>query len=64
MSLLTQAYILETYGPRLNAQQIASVLGITVSALHNQISDGTCPVKVYKQGGRTRGRIPGESCPM
>lgn len=53
MSLLTQAYILETYGPRLDSKQIAEVLGITVPALHNQISDGTCPVKTYKQGGRT-----------
>lgn len=52
MSLLTQAYILEQYGPRLNAEQIASVMGITVPALHNQISAGTCPVKTYKQGGR------------
>lgn len=34
MSLLTQAYILETYGPRLDSKQIAEVLGITVPALH------------------------------
>ena len=52
MSLLTQAHILERFGVRLNAEQIAQVLGITVPALHNQISAGTCPVKTYKKGGR------------
>lgn len=52
MSLLTQAYILEKYGPRLSAEQIAEVLQITVVALHNQRHKGTCGVKTYMEGGR------------
>lgn len=49
---MTQAYILEKYGVRLNAEQIASVLGITVTALHTQRSRGTLGVKTYTEGGR------------
>lgn len=52
MSLMTQAYILETYGPRLNAEQIATVLGITVTALHTQRSRGNLGVRTYVEGGR------------
>ena len=29
MSLLTQAYLLERYGPRLNTKQLAEALGVT-----------------------------------
>lgn len=52
MSLLTQAYILEHYGLRLNTEQIAEVLGITKPALYNMISAGTCPIKTYLDGGK------------
>lgn len=52
MSLLTQAYVLDTYGPRLNSEQLAKVLGITKAALFNQISAGTCGVKTYLDGGK------------
>lgn len=52
MSLITQAFIVERYGIRLNVDQLAQVLGITKGALYNQISAGTCPVKTYLDGGK------------
>lgn len=52
MSLITQAYIVERYGLRLNAEQLAEVMGITKPALYNQLSAGTCPVKTYMEHGK------------
>ena len=52
-SLLTQAYLLEKYGPRLNTEQLASVLGITKPAVYNQLSAGTFPINTYKDAGKT-----------
>lgn len=52
MSLVTQAFIVERYGLRLNAEQLAEVLGITKPALYNQISAETCPVATYLDGGK------------
>ena len=51
-SLLMQAMLYERYGARLNAEKLAEVLGISKSALYNQISAGTCPVKTYLDGGK------------
>jgi hypothetical protein len=47
MSLITQAFIVEKYGLRLNVDQLADILGVTKPALYNQFSAGTCPVKTY-----------------
>lgn len=52
MSLITQAFVVERYGLRLNVEQLAQVLGITKGALYNQVSAGTCPVKTYLDGGK------------
>ncbi len=52
MSLITQAFIVERYGLRLNVDQLAEVLGISKGAVYNQISAGTCPVKTYIDGGK------------
>jgi predicted DNA-binding transcriptional regulator AlpA len=52
MSLVTQAFVVEKYGIRLNTEQLADVLGITKPALYNQISAGTCPVPTYLDGGK------------
>jgi hypothetical protein len=52
MSLITQAYIVEKYGLRLNVEQLATLLGITKAGLYNQFSAGTCPVKTYIDGGK------------
>lgn len=54
MSLLTQAFILEKYGVRLGADQIAELMGITKAALFNQISSGQCQMKTYLDGGKRR----------
>lgn len=52
MSLITQAFIVERYGLRLNVDQLAEVLGISKGAIYNQISAGTCPVRTYIDGGK------------
>ena len=52
MSLMTQAYMLEKYGPRLSADQVAEALGITTKALHNQRSAGTFAIAMYLDGGK------------
>lgn len=38
MSLLTQAYLLDTFGPRLTVEQMAQVLGLKPGTVYNQIS--------------------------
>lgn len=52
MSLVTQAFIFERYGPRLSTEQICELLGITKPALYNQISSDTCRLKTYLDGGK------------
>lgn len=52
MSLLTQAYLLEKYGPRLNVAQLSNLLDITEGTVRNQISAGSFPIKTYSEGGR------------
>lgn len=51
-SLIAQAVIFEKYGPRLNSDELAEVLGITKGALYNQLSAGTCQVKTYLDCGK------------
>lgn len=50
MSLLTHAYLLETYGLRLNVEQLAQVLGLSAGTIYNQISAGRFPVPTYVDG--------------
>ncbi|MCX7179474.1 MAG: hypothetical protein NTX56_12130 [Proteobacteria bacterium] len=52
MSLLTQVYLMEKYGPRLSLDALAEALGSTKNTLYNQISQGTCPVPTYVDGGK------------
>jgi hypothetical protein len=52
MSLLTQAHLLDRYGPRLNVEQVAQALGITSKALHNQRSAGSFGIPMYLDGGK------------
>lgn len=52
MSLVTQAFIVERYGLRLNVNQIAEMLDIKTASLANQISANRCPIKTYIDGGR------------
>lgn len=50
MSLLTQAYLLEKYGPRLNVEHLAEVLGMAKGTIYNQISAQSFPVLTYVDG--------------
>lgn len=52
MSILTQAFIAEKYGLRLDMQQLAAVLNIEKATLYNKVSAGTCPVPTYVDGGK------------
>ncbi|MGO4154378.1 hypothetical protein [Cupriavidus sp. YAF13] len=52
MSLLTQAYLLEQYGPRLSVAQLASLLDITEGTIRNQVSARSFPIHTYSEGGR------------
>jgi predicted DNA-binding transcriptional regulator AlpA len=47
MSLLTQAYILEKYGPRVNLEQMCEVLGIKPRTAYNNIATGQFPIPTY-----------------
>jgi DNA-directed RNA polymerase specialized sigma24 family protein len=51
MSFLSQAYLLEKYGPRLSMQDLARVLGIAHGTLRNRLSAGTLKVRTYVDGG-------------
>lgn len=51
-SLVTQMLIAESYGVRLNMEQLAEVLNVGKSTIYNQVSAGTCPVKTYLDGGK------------
>lgn len=51
-SLITQMIVAEKYGPRLNVEALAGVLGLSKGAIHNQISAGTFPVPTYLDGGK------------
>lgn len=44
MSLLTQAYVLETYGPRLSIAQLSKLLDMAEGSIRNQVSAGTFPI--------------------
>lgn len=51
MSFLSQAFLLEKYGPRLTMQELAEVLGIAHGTLRNRLSAGTFKVRTYVDGG-------------
>ena len=51
-SLVTQAFIFERYGPRLNVASLSELLGMSPGALHNQRSAGTFPIKMYPDAGK------------
>ncbi|MBW5283372.1 hypothetical protein NFI99_27750 [Burkholderia glumae] len=50
MSLLTRAYILEKYGPRMTLAQLAQLLLMSEGTIRNQISAETFPIPTYKEG--------------
>lgn len=52
MSLLTQAYLLDQYGPRLTIEQLSQVLGLKPGTIYNQVSAQTFPIRTYAEGGK------------
>ncbi|KWA72836.1 hypothetical protein WL30_11585 [Burkholderia ubonensis] len=51
MSLLTRAYILEKFGPRMTMAQLAQLLLMSEGTIRNQVSTETFPIPTYKEGG-------------
>lgn len=51
MSLLTQAYLLERYGPRLSMADLAHELGVAVKTVQNQAAAGRLKVPTYRDDG-------------
>lgn len=52
MSLMTQAYFLEKYGPRLDVEQLAGELDIAPKTVLNQVSAKTFPIPTYVDQGK------------
>lgn len=52
-SLVTQMFVAEKYGLRLNVDDLADLLKLTKVAIYNQISTGNFGIKVYKDAGKT-----------
>ena len=52
MSLMTRAYLLEKYGPRLSMEQVAEVLGLHIGTLYNMVSSGDLKLRTYKESTR------------
>lgn len=53
MSLMIQAYLLEKYGPRLDAKDMADLLEVEPKTIYNKISANTLGIKTYSDGGKT-----------
>ena len=51
MSFLSQAWMLDKYGPRISMKDLAGVLGIAHGTLRNRLSNGKLSVKTYTDGG-------------
>lgn len=52
MSLLTQAYLLEQYGPRLSVDQLAKVLDRKSTTIYNQVSAGSFEIPTHLDSNR------------
>jgi hypothetical protein len=50
MKLLTQAFILEKFGPRMTMAQLATLLCMSEGTIRNQVSAETFPIPTYKEG--------------
>jgi hypothetical protein len=51
-SLVTQFFLLEKYGPRLDTTQLGEVLGLSAGVVRNKISANTLGIKTYVDGQR------------
>ena len=52
MSLLTQAYLLERYGPRLSLDDLVETLDVAKNTIYNQRAQKAFPVKTYIEGNK------------
>ena len=52
MSLMIQAHLLDRYGPRLDAESLAAVLGVSTKTVQNKIAANTLGIKTYVDGGK------------
>jgi hypothetical protein len=52
MTLMTRAYLLDKYGPRLTMEQLAECLGLTPGTVYNMLAKGDLKVRTYKEGIR------------
>lgn len=52
MSLMTQGYLLDKYGPRLGVDDLGAVLGLNKSTINNQISQQSFPIPTYREAGK------------
>jgi predicted DNA-binding transcriptional regulator AlpA len=50
MSLMTHAYLIDKYGPRMNVDQLAEMMSIAPATIYNRISSGRFPIKTYIEG--------------
>ncbi len=50
MSLVTQAFLFERYGCRMDLDALARELGWSKGTIYNMLSAGTFPVKTYLDG--------------
>lgn len=51
-SLVTQMFIAEKYGLRLDVKQLAEILGISQGAVQNRISANTFNIQTYIDNGK------------
>jgi hypothetical protein len=52
MSMITEMWLLEKYGPRLGTEELAEVLLVTVKTLGNKLYRGEVPIPTYKDHGK------------
>ena len=52
MSLMTQAWLLDKYGPRLSVDDMADVLKIARQTINNHISQNCFVVPTYRENGK------------
>jgi len=51
MSILTQAYLLDRYGPRLSMAELAHELGVATKTVQNQAAQGRLKIPTYRDDG-------------
>jgi excisionase family DNA binding protein len=52
MTLMTRAYLLDKYGPRMSMEQVAEVLGLETGTVYNLVSRGELKIRTYKESNR------------